>query len=60
MSNKNENLNISSFQPKTSELEVNRPIIFAKKSNRISKVIPLNVMKSDFGIIRHFPPAAQE
>jgi hypothetical protein len=61
--NKNENLNIcveQDFQSKTSNLDVNRPIIFAKKSNSISKVIPLNVMKSDYGLIRHFPPAGQE
>jgi hypothetical protein len=63
MNNKNENLNIcveQDLHPKTSKLDVNRPIIFAKKSNSISKVIPLNVMKSDYGLIRHFPPAGQE
>jgi hypothetical protein len=52
--NKNENFNV------TSKLDINKPIIFAKKSNSISKVIPLNVMKSDYGLIRHFPPAGQE
>jgi hypothetical protein len=63
MNNNNENLNISvkqNFKSKISKLDENKPIIFTKKSNTISKVIPLNVMKSDYGIIRHFPPAGQE
>ena len=63
MNNKNENLNIcveQDFQSKTPKLDLNRPIIFAKKSNSISKVIPLNVMKSDYGLIKHFPPTGQE
>jgi hypothetical protein len=59
MNNNNNNDNNEIFKI-SSKLDVNRPILFAKKSNRISKVIPLNVMKSDYGLIRHFPPAGQE
>jgi hypothetical protein len=60
MNNNNENIDILNIKPKTSKIEVNKPLIFVKKSNAISRVIPLNGMRSDFGVIRHFPPAAQE
>lgn len=45
---KNESLNI-----------VNKPLIFEKKVNQ-SAIIPLKNMKTNVGIIRHFPPASQE
>jgi len=38
----------------------NRPIIFTKKTSNKCITIPLNVLKSDIGQTRHFPPAAQE
>jgi hypothetical protein len=51
---KNESLKISK-----DSLEVNKPLIFDKKANQ-STIIPLKSMKTNVGMIRHFPPASQE
>jgi len=47
MNNKNENLEI-------------KPIIFNKKKNTKSKVIPLKIINNDFGQARHFPSTNME
>jgi hypothetical protein len=39
--------------------EFNTPIIFKKKINK-SAIKPLHYINNDTGIIRHYPPAAQE
>ena len=43
-----------------SNLEINKPIIFTKKINIKSKVIPLNTINNDFGQARHFPSTTME
>lgn len=56
----NENLNICEFKDNTSNLDVNTPIIFSKKLNNKSRVIPLNIIRDKIGPTKHFTPAAQE
>lgn len=43
-----------------SNLEINKPIIFIKKINIKSKVIPLNTINNDFRQARHFPSTTME
>lgn len=52
-------LNIK-FKSRTYDIKENKPIIFTKKVNNNCKTIPLNVLRSDIGQVKHFPPAAQE
>ena len=42
------------------EIGLNKPLIFNKKANLQSVVIPLKSMTSDVGVTRHFAPASQE
>lgn len=56
----NENLNVSQFKDNTSNLDVNTPIMFSKKLNNKSRVIPLNIIRDKMGPTKHFTPAAQE
>lgn len=44
----------------TSNLDIIRPLIFTKKINENSKIIPLNTKVNEEGQIRHFPPANKE
>ena len=41
-------------------LNINKPIIFMKKVNNISKTIPLKYVVNNIGQTRHYPPASQE
>ncbi len=56
----NKNLKVTHVESKYYELDSNKPLIFSKKVNNKSKVIPLKVMNNNLGQVRHFPPAAQE
>jgi hypothetical protein len=44
----------------TSNLNLDKPVIFTKKVNNNSKIIPLNLTKDNLGYVRHFPPANKE
>jgi hypothetical protein len=57
---KNENMKKISYKTKSLNLEINKPIIFNKKSNIKSKVIPLKTTMTNIGPTRHFTPASQE
>jgi hypothetical protein len=41
-------------------LSFNKPLIFNKKTNSQSSILPLKPMKTNVGITRYFPPASQE
>nr|YP_010620803.1 hypothetical protein PN052_mgp13 [Pseudofabraea citricarpa]WAX38814.1 ribosomal protein S3 [Pseudofabraea citricarpa] len=56
----NEDLNVRLFKDNQSNLGVNTPIIFSKKLNNKSRVIPLNIIRDKMGPTKHFTPAAQE
>lgn len=58
--NNNGKIEISRPQPKTSNLETLKPLIFTKKVNDKSKLIPLNATVHQLGQTRHFPPANKE
>jgi hypothetical protein len=46
---------------KIANIEVsNKPLIFTKKVNDKSKIIPLNLNNNTLGEKRHFPPASKE
>lgn len=61
---KNDNFNkVKVFTQHTTvkdALSFNKPLIFNKKTNSQSSIIPLKPMKTNVGITRYFPPASQE
>jgi hypothetical protein len=56
---KYDNLNLINLESNKS-IDINKPLIFRKKSNNKSRVIPLKTIINKLGPTRHFTPAAQE
>lgn len=54
-------LNKTMINNRIANIEVsNKPLIFTKKVNDKSKIIPLNLNNNTLGERRHFPPASKE
>lgn len=55
----NQNLYFN-LKPNTRNLDLNTPLIFRKKLNNKSKIVPLNSIMDKVGPTKHYTPAAQE
>lgn len=51
---------VASPMHKSNETYINLPMLFTKKSKKISIIKPLTHINNDTGKTRHYTPAAQE